>query len=246
VSGNLAIEMLGNYLTDPERLAEDWSYLQSAPDTTLYSQAPVSYVGSGDPLVGRFVLIAFTDVVVDSVDHYGPLGWGLVTAGFESIIPSFIDPDKTRLTMNNYLTWYYGLGSWGVVGDPAIGLFGDSYAVAGLATVMLLPFLFMGLVLFELQLTGTRIGGNFMGVIMTLFCLHSFGEDDCQGFVGLILRAIPQEMLWILGVFLCAGYLATARGAWRRLGPTRGPAPAAAVANRSARMIGTSAARPRS
>lgn len=202
-SGRISLALAGKYidrvLLDPESVYEQWHAEERAPDMSLYALG-LDYLGTFDDLLGRFVLIANTDVIVGAVDQDGPYGPDLLRYSFEQTVPTLLDPNKPREDTGDLLTWHYGLREWGLVGYPTIGVFAPSYAALGWAGVAIMPFVLVLVFLFEVQLTGTSGGGNFLGAYFLFEYFHEFAGNDITGFIAADMRNIPIEYAIFLAI----------------------------------------------
>lgn len=216
VSFDTATEFLDQMLTDPQGLIDEWAAYKRRPDDSLYGRG-LAYLGENDDLLGRFTLIANTDVIVAAVYQGDPYGWALIGRGLEMLMPTFLDPDKPREDTGDILTWHYGLRSWGVNGNPTTGIFADCYAALEWGGVAVIPFLVMLGLLTELQLSGRAIGGNLVGTYFTFQYLHPFVEDTLSNMVAAVIRGFPIELAFVLLIFYMADVLVD-----RRFRPKRG------------------------
>ena len=207
----LAFELLSDALAGPDFFNDLWSMMDSAPDESVYAQG-LNYLGARDHLVGRFLLIANTDTIVNAVNADGIYGPALIRAGLDSAKPHFISPDKLQGSTGDVVTWYYGLRTWGEVGYPANGLLADCYAALGWLGVAVLPFCLHAALLTLLQLPGRRAGGNLVGIFLVLINIQPFCEANIQQTVTSILRGMPQYIVAIVGLFLLVDFIGARRG----------------------------------
>lgn len=212
--GGLSIDAVSEFVyrtvVDPAALREEWQAYQVEPDISVMAQG-LYYLGDFDDLMNRFMLISNTDVVVNAVDESGPFGTGLISDGFALLLPTFIYPDKPRVGPGDQLTWYYGLRVWGLQGSPTIGLFADCYAALQWTGIIIIPFLIMILYFPEVQLSGTRIAGNILGVYFLFRNLHSFGEGGIADFIVAIGRGNTLDLALILGLLYLSEILVVRR-----------------------------------
>ena len=206
VTGEYAGEFFYKTILDPGSIYEDWREQQNLTPDDIYS---LNYLGSFDSLAARFMLIANTDIIVNSVDEDGPYGIDLLMQGLGQLLPTFLYPDKQRYYTGDVLTWYYGLRHWNVSGYPTIGILADSYAVMSLTGVVVFPFVIMLIFFLEIQLFGTRITGNWIGSFFLFNQFHFFSEDNLASFNNVVLRNLPIYIIIILGSFYLADILAS-------------------------------------
>ncbi len=208
VSLSTAGQLIGDAIADPSTLSDAWSdyRINAELNRSLYGYA-IDYLGTYDDLLGRFLLIVNTDVLITAVDQDEPYGPELITIAFEQLLPTFIAPDKPRDDLGDLLTWHYGLRLWGVTGYPTIGYFVDSYAALGYNGVVFITFILSVIFFAQIQLAGTAISQNFLGVYFTFKYLHAFGENPASGMLCEVLRNIPLEYVVLFSMFYVADVL---------------------------------------
>lgn len=202
---SVTIGFIYDSILNPTDFFRAWSQTRDLPRTDLYAEA-LNYLGDFDDLEGRFMLIANTDVIVAAVNDSGPVGMELATTGLGQLVPTFINPDKSRVFTGDYVTWYYGLRSWDVRGAPTIGLLADTYATEEWAGVIVLTFIFMFAFFFELGISGMTLRQNFMGAFLLYLYFHQFSEGNIAGFESDILRYLP---IYFLMVFILVRFAET-------------------------------------
>lgn len=223
LSVEAAGEFLNRMMENPESVFEEFQEMreENAEDTSEFT-AGLGYLGRADDLETRFVMIATTDMIAHAAENQGYYGWGLVTEGFESAMPTFLYPDKPRIDTADELVWYYNLRPCCDPAYPTIGYFADSFAALGWPGVVVIPFL-CGLVFFFLvQIGGTTLTGNFIGIYLLLKDFFFIGEGgNIAWFIIETIRNIPLDIVAIFAIFYAASLLGKSRAAAPSLGGVR-------------------------
>ncbi|PKU24462.1 hypothetical protein [Telmatospirillum siberiense] len=218
-------EFMIRAISDPADFFKQWDEERTYEfDTALFTQG-LAYLGRYSETSSRFMLIANTDVIVNSVVTLGPYGWTSVTDGFALLLPTSLYPDKPRIGSADLITWHYGLRTWGLEGFPTIGLFADCFAALEWPGVIFVPFLCSLLFLLEIQLFGVRLSGNFLAVYFTFreFFFFGGGGSVISSMILENIRQIPLEILMIIAIFNIADMLTVRRA---RLSAKKGTLPA--------------------
>jgi hypothetical protein len=190
-----ADDLLQQFVADPASVMREWDLYRSVPieQMSVHEQG-LFYLGSIDDLVGRFLLIANTDVIVDAVNEKGPYGLDLVTHGFLMAMPTLLLPDKPRINTCDLITWFYGIRpEMDEPSNPTIGIFADCYAAALWPGVVIFPFLMMLIFLPTVQIYGRNISGNLIAAFLFLKYMHIFVEVQLEGYVGYSIRSLPFD-----------------------------------------------------
>lgn len=215
LSVEAAGEFLNRMIDNPGSVFEEFQEMreENSEDVSDFT-AGLGYLGRADDLETRFVMISTTDMIAHAAENQGLYGSGLITEGFESAMPTFLYPDKPRTDTADELVWYYNLRPCCDPAYPTIGYFADSFAALGWLGVVVIPF-FCGLVFFlEVQVGGTAIRGNFIGLYLMQKDFFFIGEGgNIAWFVIETIRNIPLDIMAIFAIFYAASSLGKGRAA---------------------------------
>lgn len=202
------MEMANRLIDDPSEFYKLWDIENSRPmlDLDRMTQG-LYYLGFDDALLERVILIANTDIIASAVDQDGLFGMTGVTDGFKSLLPTFLAPEKPRFSHGDQVTWFYGLRSPNIVGYPTLGFFASCYATLGWVGVLIIPFLIMVPLFILIQLSGSSIYYNILGVYLIMGNILDFGEMGVDGGIIKVFRNLPLDIISILIIYYLANVL---------------------------------------
>ncbi|MFG1185637.1 hypothetical protein [Xanthobacter aminoxidans] len=152
----------------------------------------LNYLFPSTANLDRFCIIQPVDQVVSRSEFFGIQGFESFQGLASSILPSFL-VDKLAASSPDFIAWYYGIRTPGVVGRPVIGLTASSFAVGGYPAAIFLPGLIMFGAFYLVNRFSGPLKGNVVGVFMLGVCLGLIEKEAAE-----IIAFFARQFLIVL------------------------------------------------
>jgi hypothetical protein len=167
-----------------------------------------SYVYPSTLNIDRFALILPIDQVVRTHEPGKISPEQAFDLTLQAILPSALI-DKSAGILADYVAWYYGFRTYGVVGRPVTGLTASSWAIAGLPGVLIIGFVVPAIMFWILGAVGGPLGGSpwAVGLVTSLSVMQEATLDAVFGYLfrDLIVLLSTIALLLIARRFLRRG-----------------------------------------
>ena len=177
----------------------DYFSLVISRENALYHY---QYFGQNLMFIDRFATIQHSDIVVESFLNRSEMGANILSRGFDLILPGFMNPDKSIISLEDQITWELGLRKYGVIGFPTVPLIACSFAATkwlGLAFIPLLIFILLFLVIKKI---GPNIYGNVFAIFFLVPILLNAHQWSYSQYIVRIFRIFPVQIVLLLLIVL--------------------------------------------
>ena len=129
-----------------------------------YSLNRYHYFDQNLVLIDRFATIQHSDLVIDSFQNRDVMGTEILWRGFGLILPSFLNPNKSSISLGDEIMWELGLRKYGTVGFATVPLIGSSFAAMNWVGVIIVPFVVFLLLFLAVKKIAPDIRHNIFAI----------------------------------------------------------------------------------
>jgi hypothetical protein len=148
--------------------------------------------GKGQMIVGRYASVQQIDPVVNSINHFNPLGGALVWRGLAHSLPRFLYPDKPQEAESYEIVVSLGLVDASGGKYPTVPLVAQAYAGYGVTGLLFIPFLTFLFFLLAAKKVGWDLERNVYAVFFFCqFLVVYANQGDFSQYTGEALRGFP-------------------------------------------------------
>lgn len=193
---------------------ESWRDLSAENSYLLYYGAPQN-------VFERMSLVNHVDVLKSGIDRTRRVGFEDLRSAIEKAVPRFLAPEKPRgFSQGERLYCEAGVHCF-EGGYATAPLIATGYAGFGWVGVVAYScFLGLPVLLLLKKSSGWNLNGNIWAIYLLLRVQNNFVEGSSDTYVIMLLRDLPQDLLFLLLISASAGVIASGTRGQRR--PVRG------------------------
>ncbi|MBN1558893.1 hypothetical protein JW998_01495 [candidate division KSB1 bacterium] len=173
----------------------DYFFLVISRENALYHY---QYFGQNLLFIDRFATIQHNDIVVESFLNRAEMGAHILWRGFDLILPGFMNPNKSIISLEDQITWELGLRKYGVVGFPTVPLIACSFAATKWIGLAFIPLIVFTLLFIVIKKIGSNIDRNVFAIFFIVPILLNAHQWSYSQYIVRIFRIYPVQIVILL------------------------------------------------
>jgi hypothetical protein len=174
--------------------------LNDLRERIIQSQSFLDYYGEPRNVLERASFVEHVDVIIGGIDRSKYKGFESVQIGLGRLLPRFINPNKSvGWSLGDKIYNEIGISTT-LGGFSTIPLIADGYASFGWLGAFLFPILFATPILLILRKIGWSLTENIWAIYFILRFHNSFVEHASGGYLLILIRYLPQDLLLLLAL----------------------------------------------
>ncbi|MBN1464713.1 hypothetical protein JXA02_03050 [candidate division KSB1 bacterium] len=170
----------------------DYFFLVINRENALYHY---QYFGQNLLFIDRFATIQHNDIVVESFLNRAEMGAHILGRGFDLILPGFMNPNKSIISLEDQITWELGLRKYGVIGFPTVPLIACSFAATKWIGLVFIPLLVFIMLFLFIKKIGPSIQGNVFAIFFIVPILLNAHQWSYSQYIVRLFRIFPVQII---------------------------------------------------
>ncbi len=158
------------------------------------------YFGQNLMFFDRFATIQHNDIIIDSFLNRPEMGPHIYGRGFDQILPSFLNQNKSLISLEDQITWELGLRTYGVVGFPTVPLIACAFAATKWIGLAFVPLLVFFLLYLFLKKVGSTLYENVFAIYFFVPIFLNAHQWSYPQYILRLFRLFPGEVLMFIAI----------------------------------------------